>query len=101
MDLSALPRGAVVNDRYELQRKLGSTGSVYEVYDRNLDSVAALKFLKPAGGTAGPWDEARRLEHLRSRFLLDVLNADVVRDSDVRYLVTPVVDLGDLEAAAA
>jgi serine/threonine protein kinase len=101
MDLSALPKGTVVNDRYELQRRLGSTGSVYEVHDQNLDTVAALKFLNPGTGTAGPWDEARRLEHLRSRFLLNVLNADVVHDSDVRFLVTPVVDLGDLEAAAA
>jgi serine/threonine protein kinase len=101
--LSALPRGTVVNDRYELLRKLGSTGSVYEVHDRNLDVDVALKFLKPSDGnaTAGPWDEARRLEQLRSRFLLNVLNADVVRDLDVRFIVTHVVDMGDLEAAAA
>lgn len=101
MDLSALPKGTVVNDRYELRRRLGSTGSVYEVHDRNLDTVAALKFLKPSTGSAGPWDEARRLEQLRSRFLLNVVNADVVRDLDVRFLVTPLVDLGDLEVAAA
>ncbi len=101
MDLSALPVGTVVNDRYEIQRRLGTTGSVYEVHDRNLDTLVALKFLNPSAGTAGPWDEARRLEQLRSRFLLNVLNADVVRDIDVRFLVTPVVDLGDLEATAA
>jgi eukaryotic-like serine/threonine-protein kinase len=103
MDFSALPRGTVVNDRYELLRKLGSTGSVYEVHDRNLDVDVALKFLKPDDGntTAGPWDEARRLEQMRSRFLLNVFNADVVRDVDVRFIVTQVVAMGDLEAAAA
>lgn len=102
MDLSELPAGTVVNDRYELLRKLGSTGSVYEAHDRNLDINVALKFLKAGSGVAaGPWDEARRLEQLRSRFLLNVLNADVVRDLDVRFIATQIVDLGDLEAAAA
>jgi eukaryotic-like serine/threonine-protein kinase len=103
MDLSELPPGTVVNDRYELLRKLGSTGWVYEGHDRNLDVKVALKFLKPdeATSAAGPWDEARRLEQLRSRFLLRVLNADVVRDLDVRFIATQIVDLGDLEAAAA
>jgi serine/threonine protein kinase len=38
---------------------------------------------------------------MRSRFLLNVLNADVVRDLDVRFIVTQVVAMGDLEAAAA
>ena len=83
--------------------KLGSTGSVYEVHDRNLDINGALKFLKPGDGAGigGPWDEARRLEQLESRFLLSVRNADVVESLDVRFIVTPVVALGDLEAAAA
>ncbi len=102
MDLSALPTGTLVNDRYELLHRLGSTGSVYQAHDRNLEVECALKFLKSVEDTAaGPWDEARRLEQLRSRFLLDVLNADVVRDLDVRFIVTQIVNLGDLEARAA
>lgn len=102
MDTTGLPLGTVVNDRYELLRKLGSTGSVYEVHDRNLDIHAALKFLNPGDGAGigGPWDEARRLEQLQSRFLLPVRNADVVHALDVRFIVTPIVTLGDLEAAA-
>ena len=96
------PKGTTVNDRYELLRKLGSDGSVYEVHDRVLDKHAALKFLHPdQPGVAKPWDEARRLERLRSRFLVDVINADVVSSSDIRFIVTPLIEGGDLETYAA
>lgn len=96
------PAGTTVNDRYVLARKLGSDGDVYEVFDRVLERQVALKFLHPdAPGAAQPWDEARRLESLRSRFLIDVINADVVGTSDIRFIVTPLVDGGDLEAHAA
>lgn len=96
------PKGTTVNDRYVLGEKLGSDGHVYEVYDKVLKKQAALKFLHPdAQGNAQTWDEAQRLEALRSRFLIDVINADVVQSSDIRFIVTPLVDGGDLEAYAA
>ena len=96
------PKGTTVNDRYVLGEKLGSDGSVYEVFDKVLQKRAALKFLHPdAQGNAQAWDEAQRLEALRSRFLIDVINADVVLSSDIRFIVTPLVDGGDLEDYAA
>lgn len=95
------PPGTTINDRYELRQKLGSDGHVYEAFDKTLDRVVALKLLHPEKpGQAQPWDEAQRLEHLRSRFLIDVLNADVITGSDIRYLATPLVTGGDLEAVA-
>lgn len=97
----AYPAGTTINDRYELRQKLGSDGQVYEAFDRTLQRVVALKLLHPEMlGQAQPWDEAQRLEYLRSRFLVDVLNADVIVQSDIRYIATPLVTGGDLEAAA-
>ena len=52
-------------------------------------------------GQAQSWREAQRLERLTSRFLLPVLDADVVAESDIRYLTMPVVSMGHLEEAAA
>lgn len=95
------PPGTTINDRYELRQKLGSDGHVYEAFDRTLQRLVALKLLHPEKpGQAQAWDEAQRLEHLRSRFLIDVLNADVIVQSDIRYIATPLVTGGDLEAAA-
>lgn len=95
------PQGTTINDRYELRQKLGSDGHVYEAFDKTLQRVVALKLLHPQKpGQAQPWDEAQRLEHLRSRFLIDVLNADVIVQSDIRYIATPHVTGGDLEAVA-
>lgn len=95
-----LPAGTTINDRYELGGSLGSGagGSVYEAHDRHLDTQIAVKLLNPSdSGTGGPWREAQLLQRLRSRYLLPVLNADVVIDSDLRFLVTPVLSGGDLE----
>ena len=100
MATSPLPPGTTVNNRYELTRKLGSDGDVYEAHDRHLDRQVAIKLLHPTAQGAQPWDEAQRLEHLRSRFLVEVINADVVGTSDLRYIVTPLLSNGDLESAA-
>lgn len=103
MNLSELPAGATINDRYELARNLGSGagGSVYEAYDRHLDARVAVKLLNPTEeGAAGPWQEAQLLKLLESRFLLQVVNADVVIDSDIRFIVTPVMGGGDLAGLA-
>jgi serine/threonine-protein kinase len=95
--------GSIINDRYTIVRKLGSYGDVYEARDGNLnDKPVAVKFLFPdAAGVVKPWDEARHLERLRSRFLVDVINADVVWESDIRFIVTPLLSSDDLESAAA
>lgn len=93
-----LPSGTTINDRYELNVKLGSDGDVYEAQDRYLDKTVALKLLYPDGGTPASWDEAKRLEQLRNRFIVPVLNADVVTSSDIRFITTPLLPHGDLEA---
>jgi serine/threonine-protein kinase len=101
MPAAQYPPGTIVNDRYVLDQKLGSDGQVYEAYDRHLDTRVALKLLNPTSpGVAVPWDEAQRLERLRSRFLVDVINADVIGTSDLRFIVTPLLRGGDLESAA-
>lgn len=97
---SALPPGTTVNDRYVLADKLGSDGEVYEAFDRHLDRTVALKILRPDGGAPQSWDEAKRLEQLRSDFIVPVLNADVVINSDVRFITTDLLPDGDLEADA-
>lgn len=103
VDLSALPQGTTINDRYVLASSLGggAGGSVYEAHDRHLDTRVALKLLNPVDdAAAGPWHEAQRLEQLKSRFLLPVVNADVVIDSDIRFIVTPIMRGGDLAGLA-
>lgn len=100
MSSSPLPAGTTINDRYVFVRKLGTTGDVYEAHDRHLDRQVAVKLLHPVQGVAQPWDEAQRLERLRSKFLVDVINADVVWNSDIRFIVTPLLSNGDLESAA-
>ena len=96
----AVPPGTSVNDRYVLNSKLGSDGEVYEAYDKHLNRTVALKVLRPDGGTPQSWDEARRLEQLRSNFIVPVLDADIVLTSDVRYITTDLLPGGDLEADA-
>jgi len=91
--------GTTINDRYVLNAKLGTDGEVYEAHDRHLNRTVALKLLPPGGGSQ-PWDEARRLEQLRSTFIVPVLNADIDRDSDIRFIATDLIPDGDLEADA-
>lgn len=90
-----------MNDRYVLGSKLGSDGDVYQAHDRYLDQEVALKLLHPnGGGKPQSWDEAKRLEQLRSRFVVPVINADIVLQSDIRFVTTPLLPHGDLEAVA-
>lgn len=103
MNLSELPLGTTINDRYELVGSLGTGagGSVYAAHDRHLDALIAVKLLNPSEeGSTGPWHEAQLLEQLKSRFLLNVLNAEIVINSDIRFIVTPVMSGGDLEEIA-
>ncbi|MEE6280895.1 serine/threonine-protein kinase [Georgenia sp. MJ170] len=101
MSTPILPTGTTVNDRYVLQRKLGSDGEVYEAHDRHLDQTVAFKLLRPEDSSPQSWAEARRLEQLRSRFIIPVINADVIVNSDLRYIVTRLLPDGDLESEAA
>lgn len=103
VNLPALPSGTILNDRYELATLLGegAGGSVYEAHDRHLDVRVAVKLLTPDPvEVAGIWREAQLLARLESRFLLPVSNADVVIESDIRFIVTPVMAGGDLERFA-
>lgn len=95
-----LPAGTTVNDRYVLERKLGSDGDVYEAYDRHLNRQVAFKLLHPQSGSPQSWHEARILEQLQSRFIVPVMNADIVSTSDLRYIVTRLLPDGDLESEA-
>lgn len=97
MAATVYPKGTTINDRYELLGKLGSDGQVYEAYDRHLATTVALKLLNPGDHAPQPWDEAKRLEQLRSHFIVPVLNADVVMASDIRFITTPLLPDGDLE----
>jgi len=96
----AAPPGTTVNDRYVLNGKLGSDGEVYEAFDKHLGRTVALKVLRPEAGVPQSWDEAKRLEQLRSAFIVPVLDADVVLNSDLRYITTDLLPDGDLEADA-
>ncbi|QXU56572.1 hypothetical protein [Rhodococcus sp. LW-XY12] len=99
--LPKFPAGTVINSRYELRGKLGSDGNVYEAHDGHFDKMVAVKLLDPGEDESSrTWDEAQRLEGLKSRCLLDVLNADVDGPSDIRFIVTPLVSDGDLESLA-
>lgn len=89
-----------MNDRYVLEGKLGSDGDVYAAYDRYLDQTVAFKLLHPDGGVPQSWEEARRLEQLKSRFVVPVINADIVLNSDLRFVVTRLLPDGDLESEA-
>ncbi|TKV26155.1 serine/threonine protein kinase [Arthrobacter sp. NamB2] len=101
VDTQNFPPGTTVNGRYTLLRRLGRDGSVYEVHDRHLAKDAALKFLGVEGADVDSWAEARLLERLRSRFTLEVINADVVTEADLRFIVTPLHSGGDCESNAA
>ena len=94
------PPGTTVNDRYVLDGKLGSDGNVYKAFDRHLNRTVAFKLLLPDEDEPQSWDEARRLEQLRSNFIVPVLDADVVLTSDIRYITTDLLPDGDLEADA-
>lgn len=98
MSVNVLPEGTTVNDRYVLARKLGSDGEVYQAHDRHLDQTVALKILRPDAGGPQSWDEAKRLEQLRSRYIVPIINADVISNSDLRYIVTQLLPDGDLES---
>ena len=73
---------------------------MYEAWDDHLHRDVAIKLLDPAGGVPATWHEARTLEQLRSDYLLPVLNADVIAESDIRYITTPIMRNGDLEHEA-
>lgn len=98
--IAAIPPGTSVNDRYVLNGKLGSDGEVYEALDKHLGRMVALKVLRPEPGVPQSWNEAKRLEQLRSVFIVPVLDADVILNSDLRYITTDLLPDGDLEADA-
>lgn len=103
--MSALPAtqtGDRIDGRYQVLGRLGrgSYGEVFRVADDHLGNEVALKLLTPKQNEPATWDEAQVLERLRSPYLLRVLNADLVDDTDIRYITTPVITGGDLEDVA-
>ena len=90
-----LPGQRVHNGRYEIVDYLGGGGygEVYVVADLHQHQRVALKFLRPTGGS--PWHEAAILTHLRSEYILPVLNADV--DMGIAFLVTELAEHGTAE----
>lgn len=93
-----LPVGHRINDRYNLTGFLGrgKDGQVYRAHDEHLDMEVAIKLIEPQTGQVATWDEAQRLVQLQSDFLLRVYNADIVHNSDIRFITTPVMEGGDL-----
>ncbi|WP_369187246.1 serine/threonine protein kinase [Streptomyces sp. R08] len=99
----AIEPDGCIDGRYYVVESLGNGtgGDVYRVRDDHLDTEVALKLLTPQAGEPATWDEAQMLKRLDSKFLLPVINADVVSGKDIRYITTPVMDGGDLENAAS
>jgi serine/threonine protein kinase len=93
----ARPVGALIDNRYEVRRYLGSGsfGEVYEVLDRHQDVIVALKFLRSLPGGA-MWEEAQILTRLESEYILRVRNATF--DSGVPFLVTDLAFHGSADA---
>lgn len=99
----AIEPGGCIDGRYYVVEPLGrgASGDVYRVRDDHLDTEVALKLLRPRTDEPATWDEAQMLKRLDSKFLLPVINADVVSGKDIRYITTPVMYGGDLEGAAS
>lgn len=93
--------GHCINGRYNLTDFLGrgKDGQVYRAHDEHLDMEVAIKLIEPQAGQVATWDEAQRLVQLQSDFLLRVYNADIVHNSDVRFITTPVMEGGDLHVS--
>lgn len=95
-----VPVGTILDGRYEVLGFLGrgGYGEVYRVRDRYLSTIVALKLLV---GLASPnvWAEAQALMQLRSAYILEVRNADVV--AGVPYLVTELAVHGSADARMA
>lgn len=100
--LASVKVGTLIGARYEVVSKLGggTSGDVYRVLDKHLNTEVAIKLLKPVSGQPATWDEAQALKRLGSEYLLRVFNADVIEGSDIRYITTPLMTGGDLEKAA-
>ncbi|MFD6492922.1 serine/threonine protein kinase [Streptomyces sp. NPDC060188] len=98
----AIEPDGCIDGRYYVVERLGrgAGGDVYRVKDDHLDTEVALKLLMPQTDEPATWDEAQLLKRLDSKFLLPVINADVVSGKDIRYITTPVMEGGDLENAA-
>lgn len=90
---TALPRGAVINQRYEVLDKLGqgANGVVYRVRDHTQNMVVALKLI-PVADPLTAWDEAHVLTGLRGQYMLPILNADLA--SGMPFIVTEVARHG-------
>ncbi|MGW0144500.1 serine/threonine-protein kinase [Streptomyces sp. NPDC003333] len=101
-ELPATQTGDRIDGRYRVLGRLGggTYGQVFRVADDHLGNEVALKLLTPKQNEPATWDEAQVLERLRSPYLLPVLNADLVDDTDIRYITTPVITGGDLEDVA-
>ena len=95
MTASASSRGAVIGDRYVVRGPLGSgsCGEVYEVWDRRLHHVAALKLL-PQISPVTAWRESAILTQLRGEFVLPVWNAGL--DQGVPFIVSDLAVNGTL-----
>lgn len=102
MSPAPYPAGTKLNGRYELVKLLGqgTDGEVHVAQDEYLDTEVALKLMRPKAGVPAEWTEARLLEQLRGDYLLAVHNADVVLNTDIRFIATPVMQGGDLVYAA-
>jgi len=78
--ISAAP-GGTLGGRYRLVKEIGhgAFGEVWEAWDTNRSHSVALKLLV-RGHTADAWVEASLLTQLKSPYILEVNNADVIVD---------------------
>ncbi|WP_161988625.1 serine/threonine-protein kinase [Pedococcus bigeumensis] len=94
--LTALNAGFIIDQRYEVVRKLGqgANGVVYEVQDHRMGQRSALKFLLNFDPSA-PWEEAAVLTGLEGEFVLPVRNAH--HESGIPFIVTEIATHGTVK----
>src|SRR4051812_26418518 len=81
-ELRALPKGTLLDGRFEVERRLGAGGMavVYLVFDRRLEVHRALKIMSIVGQNSPEWRDRFLRE---ARKTLDVQHANVVRAFDL------------------
>jgi serine/threonine-protein kinase len=96
----AVAVGTLIDGRYEVLGFLGKGGygEVYRVRDHYLNTIVALKLVVGVP-VRNVWAEAQALMRLRSDYILEVRNADLVAGTP--YLVTELAAHGSADAAMA